>query len=247
MSALLSVVAVRCMAGGRALRRIGDPVVAGASGGVRIRTRLHPTAEEAEALSVIGELLGSLYRGELAGRIGSGVLDRDGHAGWRAQRKQAVSSSRWAGAITRAAQDQYQLGMRGLAAQVADLRAAVEMLEQRCALRPGELAPVDSDEQNSRGRSRRRRRGYRSAVERFTKTRRLAVLRTRLASAEEALAEGRPSITVGGKRLWRNRNHLETTEMTEKQWRDRWDAARLFLSADGESGKPGGNETIRTW
>jgi hypothetical protein len=59
------------------------------------------------------------------------------------------------------------------------------------------------------------------------------------------LAAGRPSITVGGKRLWRTRNHLDTAEMTEPQWRNRWQAARLFLTADGESGKPGGNETIR--
>src|SRR5215208_147521 len=33
--------------------------------------------------------------------------------------------------------------------------------------------------------------------------------------------------------------------MTEQQWCDRWDAARMFLTADGESGKAGGNETIR--
>jgi hypothetical protein len=33
--------------------------------------------------------------------------------------------------------------------------------------------------------------------------------------------------------------------MSEHQWRDRWDAARMFLTADGESGKVGGNETIR--
>ena len=187
-----------------------------------------------------------MYRGELAGRIRLGGLDRQAHALWRAERKQAVtavSSSRWAGAITRAVEDQYQLGMRGLAAQVADLRAAVEVLEQRCALRPGQLAPVEGSETG--GRSRRRRRGYRSAAERFAKTRRLAVLRDRLATAEEALAAGRPSITVGGKRLWRTRNHLDATDMTEQQWRDRWEAARMFLTADGESGKAGGNETIR--
>ena len=71
------------------------------------------------------------------------------------------------------------------------------------------------------------------------------MLRDRLAAAEDALAAGRPSITVGGKRLWRNRNHLDAADMTEQQWRDRWDAARMFLTADGESGKAGGNETIR--
>jgi hypothetical protein len=150
----------------------------------------------------------------------------------------AVSSSRWAGAITRAVEDQYQLGMRGLVARVADLRAAVEVLESRCALRPGELAPVD-DGTGRRGGSRRRR-GYRNAAERFCKTRRLAALRERLSAAEHAAAAGRPSITVGGKRLWRIRNHLDAAGMAEQQWRLRWDAARLFLTADGESGKAGG-------
>ncbi len=131
------------MAEGRSLRRIGDPVVAGAPAGVRIRTRIRLTVEEAEALTAIGVLLGGLYRGELAERVGLGRLDRPTQALWRAERKQAVtaaSSSRWAGAITRAVEDQYQLGTRGLAARVGDLRAAVEVLEQRCALRPGELA-----------------------------------------------------------------------------------------------------------
>jgi hypothetical protein len=234
------------MAEGRSLRRITDPVVAAAPAGVRVRTRIHPTEAEAAALATIGELLGSVYRGELAARIRLGQLDRMAHALWRAQRKRAVtavSSSRWAGAITRAVEDQYQLGMRGLAAQVADLHAAVEVLEQRCALRPGELAPVDGT--GPHGRWRRQRRGYQSAAERFSKTRRLGMLRDQLATAEEALAAGRPSITVGGKRLWRNRTHLDAADMTERQWRCRWDAARLFLTADGESGKAGGNETIR--
>jgi hypothetical protein len=27
--------------------------------------------------------------------------------------------------------------------------------------------------------------------------------------------------------------------MTEQQWRRRWDASRMFLTADGESGQPG--------
>jgi IS605 OrfB family transposase len=187
-----------------------------------------------------------VYRVELAGRIRVEHLDRSSQAaGWRAERKQAVtsvSSSRWAGAITRAVEDQYQLGMRGLAAHVGDLRRAVEVLVARCALRPGESAPVGAGDRGGRGG---RRRGYRSANERFAKTRRLAVLRSRLAAAEDALAAGCPSITVGGKRLWRNRHHLAQTGMTEPQWRTHWDAARMFLTADGETGKAGGNETIR--
>jgi hypothetical protein len=184
------------------LRRIVDPVVAGGPAGVRIRTRIHPSADEAAALTAIGTVLGGLYRGELAGRVRLGRVDRQAQSAWRAQRKRAltaVSSSRWAGAITRAVEDQYQLGMRGLAAHVRDLGAAVEVLAARCGLRPGELAPVGGDECGRGGRVQRCR-GYRSAAERFAKTRRLAVLRDRLATAQQALVAGCPSIVVGGKR-----------------------------------------------
>ncbi|MBU8820447.1 transposase [Mycolicibacterium goodii] len=235
---------------GKRLRRIGDPVVAAPPAGVRVRTRLHLSAEEAAALGEVGDFLGSVYRRELTRRIALGGLDRKQHGVWRAERKQAVtavSSSRWAGAITRAAEDQYQLGMRALAAHVMDLRSAVAVLDARCALRPGEVTAPDTAMAagGPRRSSRRPVRGYATAAQRFAKTRRLAALRTELVEAETALAAGRPSITVGGNRLWRTRNHLAAGELTEQQWRDRWDAARMFLTADGESGKAGGNETIR--
>jgi hypothetical protein len=226
-------------------RQIGAPVVAAAPSGVRIRTRIHVTEAEAAALTAFGSLLGSVYRTELMGRIGVGRLDRRSQVLWRTGRKRAVTvvaSSRWAGAITRAVEDQYQLGMRSLAAHVADLRQAIEMLEQRCAVRSGGSASACPE---TRGCPDRRRRGYRTKNERFAKTRRLAALRSRLAAAEAALAAGRPSVTVGGKRLWRNHTHLDEAGMTQRQWRDRWDAARMFLTADGEAGKAGGNETIR--
>jgi IS605 OrfB family transposase len=235
---------------GKSLRRIGDPVVAAAPAGVRVRTRLHLTEDEATALGVVGDYLGSVYRTELAGRVRLGRLDHTQHAAWRAQRKRAltaVASSRWAGAITRAVQDQYQLGMRALTAQVTDLRSAITVIEQRCVLGPREVF-VAADEDAAgvpRRRSRRPVRGYSSKAQRFSKTRRLAALRTKLAAADAALTAGRPAITVGGKRLWRNRAHLDAVEMTEQQWRGRWDADRMFLTADGESGKAGGNETIR--
>ena len=178
-----------------------------------------------------------------------GRLDRKAHALWRAERKRAVTavaSSRWAGAITRACEDQYQLGMRALTAQVADLRAAIAVLQRRCGLRPGETsAPAQDGQGGPRRGSRRSVRGYASAAQRFSKTRRLATLRARLAAADAELAAGRPSITMGGNRLWRTRHNLAAAEITEQQWRGRWDAARMFLTADGESGKAGGNETIR--
>jgi hypothetical protein len=45
--------------------------------------------------------------------------------------------------------------------------------------------------------------------------------------------------------LWRTRQNLAAPQMTVQQWQDRWDAARMFLTADGELGKAAGNETIR--
>ena len=186
---------------------------------------------------------GFVYRCELAGRVGWAVGQK-AHSVWRTERKQAltaVSSSRWAGAITRAVADQYQLGVRGLAAHVADLRAAGAALEQRCALRPGELAPVEDGDRRAgvgrgvgAGASQRRGTIRQDAAPRGA--------RTRVASAQEALVAGPPSITVGGKRLWRNRNHLEAADMTEQQALPLGCGAK-FLTADGESGKPGGNET----
>jgi len=58
------------------LRRIGDPVVAAARVGVRIRTRIQLTEAEAAVLAAIGAFLGSVFRIELAGRGGWVGLDR---------------------------------------------------------------------------------------------------------------------------------------------------------------------------
>ncbi|WUH62318.1 IS200/IS605 family accessory protein TnpB-related protein [Streptomyces sp. NBC_00441] len=41
------------------------------------------------------------------------------------------------------------------------------------------------------------------------------------------------------------RHHLTEAGLSEEQWRQRWEAERWFLAADGESGKRYGNETIR--
>lgn len=214
------------------LRRIAAPFVVAPPSGVRIRTRLRPTDTEARALTMIGEHLGHLYRTDLAARVALGPVSAAERG--RTERKRnltAVSSSRWAGSITRAAEDQYQLAMRALAAEVSDLRAATAALHRRIAAPAGEGSGTD--------------RGYRYQAERFQKTRRLAQLEERLATAQSALVVGHPSITVGGKRLWKTRNHLCEAGLTRGQWEERWSASRMFLTADGESGCLGGNLTIR--
>ncbi|MGH3634821.1 MAG: IS200/IS605 family accessory protein TnpB-related protein [Mycobacterium sp.] len=87
--------------------------------------------------------------------------------------------------------------------------------------------------------------GYRTRKEWFAKKRRLAVLEQRLAAVEAERSAGHVSVVRGGKRLLHKRHHLAEAGLTQVQWQDQWQAARWFLSADGESGKRGGNETIR--
>ena len=52
-------------------------------------------------------------------------------------------------------------------------------------------------------------------------------------------------VVRGGKALLRKRGNLAAAGLTQAQWRAEWEAARLFLTADGEKDKAWGNETIR--
>ena len=216
------------------LRVLADSFVVAPPKGVMIRTRLRPTPAEEQALREIGTILGSLYRADLVTRLGQGKLDAAGRAASRKVRKKDLtepSSSRWAGSITRATQDQYDLGMRALAAERVMLVAATGKLSARVA------APV--------GGHAGKVAGYRSPGERHAKTRRLAQLTSRLAAVETSLPAGRPGVVVGGQRLWRARNNLAAANLSVAAWETQWTHQRIFLSADGESGKRFGNETIR--
>lgn len=81
--------------------------------------------------------------------------------------------------------------------------------------------------------------------ERRAKLHRRDVLASRLDRLQAARAGGRVSVVRGSRRLAHARHHLEDAGLTEDAWRERWDAERLFLCADGEADKRLGNETIR--
>ncbi|WP_433509160.1 IS200/IS605 family accessory protein TnpB-related protein [Nonomuraea sp. CA-143628] len=87
--------------------------------------------------------------------------------------------------------------------------------------------------------------GYRSRREWHAKTRRLHVLTDRLQRERVDFEAGRVHVVRDGKRLLTTRHHLAAAQLTETQWRERWQAERWFLQADGESGKRYGNETIQ--
>lgn len=218
----------------RRLREIAAPFAAAAPAGARVRTRLRLTEDDAQVLRAAGRHLNSLAGRDLAARCAEGRLDARGKAESRRKRKRtltALSSSRWAGAITRATEDAWQLASRNLTAEHATLKARARKIEARAAIpvagRRGRLA------------------GYATPAERHAKVLRLNALKGRLSVAGQRIADGRMTVTRGGRRLMRARQNLADAGLTLLQWRQRWDAERLFLTADGERDKAWGNETIR--
>ena len=97
----------------------------------------------------------------------------------------------------------------------------------------------------SAGEGKKKKRGYATKEERFGKQRRRQKLAARLSDTEKRLTEGRVSVVVGGTSLARKRHNLEEAGINWEEWRQRWDAKRMFVSADGETGKAWGNETIK--
>ncbi|WP_406468554.1 hypothetical protein [Streptomyces sp. NBC_01594] len=215
-------------------RPIRDPFVVQDATGVAIRTRLKDLAPaDDKVIRLIGAHMGGLAAADLALYSRAGFeRNKDTWAG-RKQSLTAQSSSRWAGAVTKGTHDQYALARRGQFAYRDTLYDGIRMLLNRLSLPVGE--------KGTKGKPG----GYRSQGDWFHKSRRLNILHARLAAVEEDIATGRVHVVRGGKKLARNRHNLAAAGLTEAGWRDRWEAARWFLSADGESGKRFGNETIR--
>jgi hypothetical protein len=206
------------------MRSITPPSLVEPPTGVRIRTRLRVAAADERVLRAVGEHLGRLAGTDIAIRCRLGRSDD-----LRADRKRALtlaSSSRWAGALTRTSNDQWQRGWRNLHDARASLRRTIRVIDRRLA------APVGS----RHGRVR----GYASGPERWQKQRRRQVLAARLARVEECIQQRRVSVVRGGRQIFRARQHLEDAGLTEQEWRQRWDAKRWFICADGRPTSAGG-------
>ncbi|MDQ1051304.1 IS605 OrfB family transposase [Streptomyces sp. V4I2] len=203
--------------------------------GVAVRDRLRVSASDAAVLAEVGVYLGSLAAGDLAERSRQG-LAHDA-AGWAVRKRGLTgrSSARWAGSITKATHDQWALARRGQAAYLGWLRGQIACIEARLARPLG--AKADKRECLPRG--------YASRGEWHAKSRRLQGLKDRLVVVEADWKAGRVHVVRGGKRLANTRHHLEAAGLDAAAWRERWRAERMFLAADGESGKRFGNETIR--
>ncbi|WP_200815944.1 transposase [Nocardiopsis sp. JB363] len=218
----------------RGVRTIADPYLVPGPTGVAVRTRLkHLTVQDEKVLRLVGAHLGSLAAADLKARCAHG--SNHDSASWAARKRHLTpeSSSRWAGSITKATHDQWALARRGQVAHLRSVEAGITTIRHRLSL------PV-----SAKG-TKKKPGGYRSKREWHAKTRRLATLQDRLATVRADFEAGKVSVVRGGKRLSRHRHHLDAAQLTETAWRERWQAARWFLQADGETGKRFGNETIR--
>ncbi|MFK0101207.1 IS200/IS605 family accessory protein TnpB-related protein [Streptomyces sp. NPDC091040] len=207
--------------------------VAGPSG-VAVRGRLkYLTGQDERVLRAVGAYQGGLASRDLKARCADGL--NHSAESWASRKREltGVSSSRIAGAITKASHDQWALARRCLATHIRSLEAGIRTLRHRLSLPVGAKGT-----KNAAG-------GYRSRGEWFHKSRRLKALEDRLTAAVADWRSGRVRIVRGGKRLLNTRHHLAEAGLSEGEWRDRWEAERWFLAADGESGKRYGNETIR--
>ncbi|MFE5256372.1 IS200/IS605 family accessory protein TnpB-related protein [Streptomyces coelicoflavus] len=216
------------------VRKIAAPFVVPGPSGVAVRTRLRQlTSLDVEVLRQVGAHLGALASRDLKARCRDGSRHDAGAWAVRKRELTPVSSARWAGAITKASHDQWALARRGVHTHIQSLEAGVRTLAHRLSLPLGQKGSKHTPG------------GYRSRREWHAKARRLHVLEDRLARTRADWEAGRVRVVRGGKRLARARHHLTDAGLTEAGWRERWEAARWFVQADGESGKRFGNETIR--
>ncbi|KND36717.1 transposase, partial [Streptomyces acidiscabies] len=152
------------------VRELAAPFVVPGPAGVAVRTRLkHLTPEDEEVLRLVGAHLGSLASRDLKARCADG-LEHSAET-WAVRKRELtpLSSSRWAGAITKATHDQGALARRGQAAHVQSLEAGVRTIRHRLSL------PLGGGKGTKRAPG-----GYRSQGEWFHKSRRLHVLQDRL-------------------------------------------------------------------
>ncbi|WP_202819042.1 hypothetical protein [Actinosynnema sp. ALI-1.44] len=199
-----------------------------------IRDRLKGlTLRDEKVLRLVGGHLGRLASGDLARRCRDGL---EHSAETWAERKRgltAEASSRWAGSITSNTHDQWGLSRRAQWRHLQSLDAGIRTIRHRLSLPIGQKG------------TRSEPGGYRCEREWFHKTRRLAILETDYEHVSAQRDAGQVSVVRGGRRLLNQRHNLAAANRTEAAWRAEWEAARWFLTADGESGKRYGNETVR--
>ena len=214
------------------LRVLAPPRLAKHSGATTVRTRLRLSERDTRVLRELGGFLGELASRDLAKRVFLGEEHSTADFARRKRELTALTSSRWAGTITRGSNDQWALARRAQAAHLARLEATIATVSARLAV------PIGACHRTTRIE------GYPSQAVRAAKQRRLIHLAAEAARVRAQWEQGHVRVVRGGSTLLHTRLHLEQAGLSEKQWRHRWAEARTRIEADGESWKRHGNQSI---
>ncbi|MFI0929209.1 IS200/IS605 family accessory protein TnpB-related protein [Streptomyces sp. NPDC021012] len=215
------------------LRVLTPPRLAAPTGALSVRTRLRLSGRDAVILRELAEYLSGLAARDLAERVALGTRHTTADFARRKRELTALTSSRWAGTITRGSNDQWQLARRAQTAHLASLAAEIDSIERRLAI------PVGGRDEGTRAK------GYPTRRVRAAKQQRLLGLRARAARVAADAAAGRVHVVRGGKDLLRRRLHLDRSGRSLRDWQDHWWEARNRIEADGEAGKTYGNQSLR--
>ena len=245
------------------MRELSDPFVASPCLGKNIHSTLRVSEQDEAVLVAVGGLLGSLQRKDLRERVAAGRGPKQLQRARRKRELTVATSGRWASAITRRTADMYEREMMNLnvlrdrdAAEITTIRRRLDADTKkptRSRERADKQKPVyevvDGERRKVRSRKRHSTKKAKPYVDKFikaAKNERLQKLQARHAETVQRIKEGRPSITVGGKRLANRRHNLdEEPFLAHEDWLQTWRMKRLFLTVDGDTGCIGGNQTIR--
>ncbi|SEQ98201.1 hypothetical protein SAMN04487983_101027 [Streptomyces sp. yr375] len=117
------------------LRKLGASFVVSGPSGVSVRTRLKQLSPaDEEVLRLVGAHLGSLASRDLKARCRDALAHDAGR--WAARKRELTpaSSSRWAGAITKASHDQWALSRRCRLTHIQSLEAGIGTIRHRLSL-----------------------------------------------------------------------------------------------------------------
>jgi hypothetical protein len=221
---------------------------------LRVRTRLKVSRQDEAVLSALGRHMASLAGKDLAGRCKAGTSHDKKVWANRKKGLTSKSSSRWAGRLTKASNDAYNLARRNQTRALADKQKAADVISAKLALpvhnqaEREALRAAEAERAKAEGRGPRKLTfGYRSTHEHAVKRQRLQHLRSEVARLQRDIESGTVHICRGGKAMMRKRLHLREAGLDEATWRAEWRAKRGSFGANGEAGKRFGNETLRVF
>jgi hypothetical protein len=219
---------------------------------LRIRARVRVNEEDLAVVRALSEHFSSLEARDVAARCALGKYQDKREWARRKREVTTQSSSRWAGRVTKHANNVYATAKRNQKRHLADTERAIAVISKKLDLpvhsgvERKKLLSEEAALAKAEGRKPRHLTfGYRSETEHYNKRRRLQHL---VARADRLLMDshaGRVHVTLGGKKLMKNRLHLKEAGLSQDEWRTRWLAARGGFGANGEADKMWGNETIR--